>query len=285
MIAGALLFGLIAMFGYGLANTYSLPLAKRLNPARFLFLRGLATCAVVAAAAIPTLYRLADWRAGLAAFAIGVLGYLPPLAFTHGIKVSRIGIVAPIAGTAPLLTVLLSALVLHTHLQSIQWLGVAVIVLANIAVSVNFRSLRDSNILRLASGVPFALITAVLWGVVFFLIIYPTRSLGPWVAALMMELGVTMAAGVHVLLKREPLLLKESVKPRLVANAALIALGTLCYTIGIKSFNIGLVAILANSNAVVSIIAASFVHHERLTRSEKILATLLVAGVVLVSIA
>lgn len=95
MIAGSILFGLMAMFGYGLANVYSLPIARRFGSARFLLIRGLAICAILAVTAIPTLGSLRDWRAALAALAIGVLGYLPPLAFTHGIKMSRISIVAP----------------------------------------------------------------------------------------------------------------------------------------------------------------------------------------------
>jgi len=284
MVAGAILFGLVSMVGYGLANVYSLPIAKRVGPARFLFLRGLAICLILIVTAIPTMHHLANWRATIAAFAIGLLGYLAPLAFTHGIKISRISIVAPIAGTAPFITVLLSALLLGTHVGSVQWLGIMLILAANIAVSLNFRSLRDSNVLKLASGVPYALVAALLWGVVFFLIIYPTRSLGPWLSALLMEIGVTAAAAVHVWLRHEGFAFKQAVSRPMLANALLIAGGTLGYTIGVHSFNIGIVATLSNSTAVVSIIAATLVHHERLTHNEKILAALMTLGVVVVSV-
>lgn len=285
MIAGAILFGLISMFSYGLANTYSLPLAKRHGPARFLLLRGIVVCAILLVLAIPNLHYLSNWQAVLAALGIGIFGYLPPLAFTHGIKISRISIVAPIAGTAPFITVLLSVLLLNTHLHGIQWLGIAVIILANIAVSVNFRSLRSSNILKLASGVPYALVAALLWGLVYFLLIYPTRSLGPWVSALLLEFGLVIAATVHLKFKREELQVAKAADKLLIFNAVVIALGTLGFTIGVKYFNVGLVAALANSTAVVSIIAATLVHHERLTRMEKVLAAFMIAGVVLVSIA
>lgn len=285
MILGAILLGLLSMVGYGLANTYSLPLAKKHGPARLLMLRGITTCLILFLTAIPSLNRARDWRAMLATFLIGILGYLPVLAFTHGIKVSRVSIVAPISGTSPFITVLLSVLIIGAHLHSLQWLGIALIVAANIAVSLNFKSFKESNVLKLSSGVPFALIAALLWGLVFFLLIYPTRSLGPWLSALMIEIGVMIAAGSHVWLRHEPFMFKESVKGPMIANACLIVLGTLSYTIGVHSFNIGLVAALSNSTAIISITAATIVHHERLTRSEKILAVLMGIGVVLISIA
>lgn len=284
MIAGAILLGFISMVSYGLANTLALPLARRLNSARLVLLRGLVVCALLAVISLPTLGHMADWRAALGTLALGVLGYVPLLAFTQGIKISRISIVAPIAGTAPLITVLLSVLVLHSHLHSMQWVGVLLIILANAVVSVNFRSLRDSNILKLASGVPYGLVAALLWGVVFFLIIYPTRSIGPWLSALLMEVGVALAAAVHVWLRREAFMLKETRKPSLIWNAALLAAGSLAYTVGVKYFHVGLVAALSNSTAVVSIIAATRLHHERLTRVEKILTAIMVVGVVLISI-
>lgn len=286
MIAGSLLFGMMAMLSYGLMQVYSQPLAKRFEPARFIMLRGVVVCALLIAATAPTLYKLAGgWQAAIAAVAIGVFGYLPPLAFTHGIKVSRVSIVAPIAGTAPFITVLLAAVFLHMRLQGFQWVGIVLIVLANIAVSLNFRSLHDSNVLKLASGVPYGLIAAAGWGVVALLIVYPTRSLGPWAAALMMEIGVLAAAMAHVFFRREPFMLAQAATKPVAANAVLICIGTLAYAIGVKSFHVGIVAALANSTGVVAIVAATIIHGERLTRAEKILAVLMVLGVALISLA
>jgi len=285
MILGAIILGLLSMVGYGLANTYSLSIAKKVGSARLLFLRGLTTCSVLFLTAIPSLSKARDWRAVLATLLIGIFGYLPVLAFTQGIKVSRVSIVAPISGTSPFITVVLSALFIGTHLHTLQWTGIVLIVAANIAVSLNFKSLRSSNILQSASGIPFALAAALGWGLVFFMLIYPTRSLGPWLSAFMIEVGVMVAAGVHVCLRHEPWMLGEAKKGPMMANALLIVLGTLCYTVGVHSFNIGLVAALSNSTAIVSIGSATIVHREHLTRNEKILATLMGVGVILISLA
>lgn len=273
------------MFSYGLANTFTRPIIHRLGAARMLWVRGLAIVALLAVAALPAYAHLANWKAALAAVGIGVFGYLPPLAFSHGIKLSRISIVTPIASTAPLITVILSTVFLHTKLHGLQWWGIGVVVLANVLASVNFRSLRDSNILKMASGVPYALVASVGWGVVAFLLVYATRWLGPWIASLLLEVGVVLAAAVHVWLRREPFVPKEATRKDVMVNGALIALGTLSFTIGLRSFNVGLVATLGNSNAVVSIIAATLWHHEHLTRAEKYVAGLMVFGVVLVSLA
>jgi uncharacterized membrane protein len=113
------------MFGYGLGNVYAQPLAKRLGTVRSMFARGIVLCLLIGGTAIPSLLHPLDWSAVLAAFAMGVAGYLPLLAFTHGIKNGRLSVIAPIAGSSPFVTVLLSVLFLGAHLHLVQWWGCA----------------------------------------------------------------------------------------------------------------------------------------------------------------
>lgn len=272
------------MFGYGIGNVYIQPYAKLLGTTRSVFVRGVVMCALIGITAIPSLLHVHDWRAVLAAFGVGVLGYLPLLTFTQGLKTSRISVVVPIAGSSPLITVLLTALFLHVHLHGVQWLGVLVILAANIAVSVNVRSLRDSNALKLGSGIPYGLLTALGWGLVFFLIIYPTRSIGPWLSAFLLEFGVLVGAGIHITLRGGDYGWKYLTSRLTIVNALLIGGGTLAFTVGVRYFNVGLVAALGNSMAAVSVIGATLVHHERLTKKEKVLAACMVLGVIAITL-
>lgn len=285
MIATAIICGLVSMIGYALANVSSQPLARRLGNAQIIYLRGLTVALVLAIASIPSVDRLDNFGYVLYALGLGLVGYLPLLAFTHGIKISRVGIISPIASTSPLVTVLLAFFILHSPLTGVQWLAVALVIFANISASVNLKNLKESNIANLATGVPFALMAAVGWGLFYFALVYPTRELGPWLSAFLTELGVTLAAGIHLLISREKIAYKEALKPGVVGNGLAIVIGTIAFTVGISKANISIVAALSNSMAFLSFVLAAYFFKERLNRSEAVAAILMVAGVVLLTAA
>jgi drug/metabolite transporter (DMT)-like permease len=156
---------------------------------------------------------------------------------------------------------------------------VLAVVAANVAMSVNLRSLRDSNVLKLASGIPYGLLAALGWGVIYFLIVYPTRSIGPWLSAFLLEVGVTLSAGLHIILRGDKFEVKDVASRLVILDAILIAVGTLGFTVGVKYFNVGIVAALGNSVAAISVIGATIIHHERLTIKEKVLAAFMITGV------
>ena len=282
--AMAIVYGVLSMVGYGLANVTAQPLAKKLGPAQLLFLRGFAGAGVLAVGAAAT------WRphmhAGqiLLALGIGAAGYLPVLAFTQGIRVSRISIVAPVSGTSPLITVLLSFLVLGSPIHTLQWGAIAVVIGANIAMSVDVRNWRNSSIAQLSSGVPFALMAAVGWGCFYFLLVYAAKWLGPWLSAFLVEVGVTLAAGVHLLVSGQHVQLRAAVSRPVIINSLLITLGTIAYAIGVSRYNVGVVAVLSNSTAIVSAVAATYLFHEHLTKKEKQAAAVMIAGVIALTV-
>ena len=72
---------------------------------------------------MPGLWRLHARASLLGTVGLGVAGYAPVLAFAHGVRVSRLGVVAPVAGTSPLVSVLLSAVVLGVPIGPVQWGG------------------------------------------------------------------------------------------------------------------------------------------------------------------
>ena len=284
MILLAVLFGLLSMVGYAFSGITSQPLAKKLGNAQVIFLRGLTVIVVLAAASISSIHHLQDVHYVVYALVLGVLGYLPLLAFTHGIKISRIGIVSPIGGCSPLITVLLAYFLLSTALSGLQWLAIALIVAANIGVSVNVKSLKDSNIVNLASGVPFGLAAAIGWGVFYYALIYPTRALGPWLSALLVEIGVTVGAGIHILAAKQRPVFRQSASKGVIASGLSVVLGTVGFTVGVDKYNVGIVAALSNSMALLSFLLAAYFFKEKLNRTEAVAAVVMVIGVVLISI-
>lgn len=281
----AVVFGLVSMLSYGLANAFSRALSQELGPPQMLFLRSWTMISILLVASLPSLVIPHDWRVVAATIALGMFGYLPVLAFTHGIKSSRIGIVAPIAGTSPLITVLLAFAFLGTAIHAGQWVAITMVALANIIVSVDIRNWRQSNALQLSSGIPYAVFAAIGWGIFFFLLVPAATSLGPWLATLCVELGVAIASGVHIWATRQPVAMRDALKPDVIMNGILICIGTLAFTVGVRYFNVGIVAALSNSTALVAAVLATYMFHERLNRTEKIAGAVMVLGVVIIVLA
>lgn len=280
----SVLFGLMSMAAYGCANAYSKPLSQEFGPTQALFLRGLTISVILAFAALPSIHYFHNWQAVVATLLLGVVGYIPVLAFTHGIKESPIGVVAPIAGTSPLITVFLSFLFLGVSLHGLQWLAILAIIVANIAVSINLKNWRQSALLKRSSGIPFALIAALGWGVFFFLLVPISRTLGPWLAAFLIELGVTGAAGLHVAIAKKKVRMKHGMRPAIIANGLLICIGTLCYTVGVRYFNIGIVVALSNSTAVMASILGMYLFHEHLHFKERVASIIMILGIIVISV-
>jgi drug/metabolite transporter (DMT)-like permease len=280
----AILLGLISMISYGLSNVYSQPLAKKLGAAQLLFLRGIIVSILLAIAAFISHAPFTNFSEILLTVGLGIAGYLPVLAFTHGIKISRISIMAPISGTSPFVTVLLSALLLGITIHTFQWIAIIVIIGANVVMSMDLKNWRNSQALKLSSGIPYALIATVGWGCFYFFLVYATNWLGPWLSACLVEVGVTLAAGAHVLFGKKKIFYKQTFSRAVVLNSILLCIGTIGYTVGVRYFNIGIVASLSNSTAIVSALAATYLFHEHLTKKEKLAASAMIAGIIVLTL-
>ncbi len=276
--------GLISMFAYGFASAFSKPLANKFDPIQVIYLRGLIICLILAILSIPHYQDLAHIKYIFLALGLGIVGYLPSLAFMYSIKNSPLGIVAPIAGASPFITVLLSFIFLNIPIKSLQWLAIFLIIIANMVVAINIRDWRRSNIFKLSSGVPFALMATIGWGLFYFLLVPITKHIDPWLSALFVEVGVTLMASLHIQLTNRKLSIKDIKKNPIILNGILICLGTLGFTIGVQYFNVGIVETLSNSTALITIVLSIYLFHEHLHLKERLSSLIMILGIIILSI-
>lgn len=280
----SIIFGLFSMIAYGVSNVLLRPLSEKLGSVQILFLRGVTIVLVLAVASLIDFQYFTNWQQIIITVILGVLGYLPALAFTEAIKKAPIGIVAPVAGISPLITILLSFFLLKAALSPVQWIAISVVVISSIAITFNFNNFKKRGLVKISSGVMLAFAAAFGWGIFYFLLIIMTKNIGALFAAFLVELGVFIAAATHLLVIKKKINIKDSLQPAVIFNGILICIGTVAFTIGVRYFNIGIVTALSNSTALVASLLGVHLFKEHLTAKVRIAALIIIASIAVLSI-
>ena len=180
----------------------------------------------------------------IVALVISILGYFPLLFFMKALAIGKMGIVSPIASSYTLLTVVFAIIFYHETLSAGQLIAIFGIILGIILISINFRDFKNSHLFDPKSGVPYALLAALTWGVYFFLIRIPTAHLGTYFVSFLVELVILVCALFSLLLSKKPMFEFPDRKSLsfLFFVSLTVSIGVLTYY---QAFNIGSVSIVS----------------------------------------
>jgi transporter family protein len=281
------IYGLLAMIALGLSNALSKsPILKEGNRVT-VFYRGVAASIVLGL--LLFIFRksiIISWTYIVMMALVGFVGYVALISLFHAFRVGKVGAVMPIANASVVITVLLALLFYNETLAALQFAGLGLIVLGVVLISIDFKDIRRSSIFDAKTGIQTALLVCLLWGAMFFLFKIPVLALGAILAGFLLEFSIFLYSGIHLLAAGRSLRLASAraVMPMLVIGiltgiaTGLISLGT--ETAGI-SFIMGLVA----AAPLVVALYGRIVYRERLTNIQWISALIIVAGIVMMSIA
>jgi len=284
-ISFGIIFGLIAMFGFGIANALVKIPTKKIGIIRTIFVRGIFSSLMLF---LILLFFLPETNFDLTyifiAVIIAIIGYIPLATFFKAIKSGKVGIITPIANSSIIFTVLLSIIFLKESLLATQILAILLIVVGIILTSINFKDLKNSNLFRLESGIPYALVSAILWGVVFFLLKIPVNVLGPILTSFIVEFGIMIFSILHIKVANDPFNFPNRKMLIHIFFIALFAIvGSLFFNLGIERSSVSIVAALTFSAPLVSTLYGKIVYKEKLTTIQYSALFLILLGVILIS--
>jgi drug/metabolite transporter (DMT)-like permease len=208
----------------------------------------------------------------------GVLGAAGISALYRGLAVGRMGVVAPIAATAPLIPVAVG-LARGERPSALQGVGMG---LALVGVVLTGREHDSAVRRRVASGAGFGLIAAATFG--GSLITLDEAANGdPYWATFVIRVASSLAVAVVLLATRSPVRAPRSLWPALTVIAVLDIAGTVLFAVSTTKGLISVVSVLVSLVPVFVAFLARFVLRERLERVQLGGAALAVAGVALIS--
>ena len=171
---------------------------------------------------------------------LGVMGALNFLAFIflyrafhHGV----VSVVAPIAYTYPVVTAVLSVVILGAVLSLVQALAITAVIAGVVLLSTRFSELRSAGggiPARLTAGVGSAVGASLFFGVVYIGVGYATPLLGFVLPAVLLR-GIGSGIGFAA----APALREKVFPSRLSLSSTILAMGIL-ETIGFLSFSYGI---------------------------------------------
>ena len=204
--------------------------------------------------------------------AIGIAGLY------KGLAVGRMGVVAPITATSPLIPVVVG-LARGERPATLQYAGMA---LALLGVVLAAREAEKGVIeRRVAAGVGFAAVAFVGFGSTQ-LALDAASDYDPYWATFVLRLTFTVVLVAAYLVARAAAP-PRALLPSLLAIGLLDVGGTLLFAIATSKGLVSVVAVLASLFPVIVIVLAHFVLHERLARIQYAGGALALAGAALIS--
>lgn len=208
----------------------------------------------------------------------GVLGAAGISSLYRGLTIGRMGVVAPIAATAPLIPVTVG-LARGERPSALQGIGMG---LALVGVVLTGREHDSETGRRVASGAGFGLIAAATFGGSLIGLDQAANS-DPYWATLVIRAASTFAVAAALLITRSPVRAPRSVWPTLTVIAVLDVGGTVFFAVSTTKGLISVVSVLVSLVPVFVAFLARIVLHERLERVQLAGAATAIAGVALIS--
>lgn len=279
-----ILFGIIAMLGWGFSDFFAAMAARKTSVIKTLIWSQIVGTLML----IPALlfFRFPDISFNyLMLILIGAfLNIIALLAFYKGLQVGNVSVISPISSAYAAITVVLSLIFLNEKLNALQAAGISLSILGTILASFKLRDLMKLKLENIVSGVRYGLIAMLSWGIAFVFIGILVKNLGWLFPPLLIK-----TAGIFYILAYAGTAKKNISFPK---NAALIvALIGILETIGFLSIGAGIsfeqtsiVVPVSSTYALMTVILAQIFFKEVIEVNQKIGVAAVLLGLVLLAI-
>lgn len=283
-----IIFGLVAMFGLGLNAAISKYPTQKIGNRQMMVWREIFIVAfllVPAAFLIPETDISLKWLIITIIFSLTV-GYFPLSFFIKALEKGKVGLVVPISNSYVIFTFLLSSLFYGEEINLTKILALVIIISGLFLLSFNPKDLKGSDIFKLSSGLPYALITCLGWGIVFFYFKMPVNYLGPVLTSLVTEAGILVSSYINLKIKKEKLILpSKKVFLALIIGGIFLVIGSISFNLGLKITNQA--SVMSTINAASPLVAALYgfiVYKERLKSRQWLGVLVLILGIITISL-
>ncbi len=266
-----MIYGLIAMLGWGIGNFSAAQLSRKIGALRAMLWNtiGVFTLMVLALPFLKQGFLLASWRDFFLLVTGGLLLTIGGVSYYKGVSLGKVSLVAPLAASWPMIIVLI-ALSSGKEIVSItNGLGVSLIVIGTIAAALKTRS--SEKVFRLSDpGIGYALVALFAWSGAFYLFAITLTS-SAWLPA---NVFFMLWASIFTYLYSKLRQVKIPFPPTRTAIQYILlstvsaTIASLAYSLGVRSSQTSLTAAAANANPAITVLLAWIFLKEWLTKRQ-----------------
>jgi drug/metabolite transporter (DMT)-like permease len=283
-ISQGVIFGLLAMIGFGMSNAMSRIPSQALGGIKTIFYRGLGVNILQFFILIFLFPKVIVWQGVLIAFVIAIFSYLPIMFFYKGLNLGKVGLISPVANSSAIVTILLAVVFFREALNFSQIASGVLIIIGIVFLSVNFKELKNSQLFKISSGVPFALAACIGWGIFFFVLKYPVTLIGPILTSVIIQFFILIISAIHLRATRTDFSLPAGFAKYFIPIALFSVLGPLAYNYGIKTSAVSLVAMFYMANPLLATVYARIAYKEKLSVQQYAAICVIIIGVAGISL-
>lgn len=224
---------------------------------------------------------LANWKLLVS---LGILNLVANYSLFYGLRQGKLSVVSPVVATFSVYTVALSCIYLGERPTLFQWVGIVTAITGILVIATHFRQVRFSATWGFLPGVGAGLVSAVSFGVQFFLFKYAVDELGPILPILIFRAMTVSALLLDSGVRNTPVWIADR-KPvaALLVAGVFDALAYFLYNSGIQREYASLVVTMCGIYPAFTILLAHLFLRERLTRFQWGGAVLILAGIAFIS--
>jgi len=285
----AIFYSIISLFGSGLNNGIAKKYTKTIGPTKLIVYRNIF---MVTALFIFLLLSIGsatfDIKYMIGAFLLSSFSYFGLFFFYKGLVIGKVGIVAPLSSSRIIISSLIGIILLNEVLTAWQFIIVCIIFIGTIIISINVGSIRQSAILDKKSGVNYAILAALVWGITFPFFSYFSQKLGVLLFALILESAVLFMSSMQTILSKEQIGANKKLVRRNLVGIILLGItgliGSLFMNFGYETGQISITTAITGANPMVSTIYAMIVYKEKLCKQQTFAIFLIIGGIVALSL-
>src|SRR3989344_6565231 len=282
--------GLLSMLGWGLSDFLGAVFSRKISYLLTIFWMQIAGFSFALIYFFINFSSLTSDITNILKFApiLAVCGFLNAagyLAFFKVFKNGQISLVSPIGGSAILITVIFSLIFLNENPQSNQIMAIILIISGIVLISIDIKELFKIKKLNILPGVKEGLVAMFCWGILIFLLTIPSRTMGWFLTVFISRLFTVLFLFFAIIIKKQEF--KVNLRPPfliLLLTAGLLdVISFFAYTIGIRGESVFIVAPIATSYPIITIILAKIFLKEKFVFNQILGIISVIAGLVLVS--
>ncbi|MCX6709711.1 MAG: DMT family transporter [Candidatus Woesearchaeota archaeon] len=283
MIEIGVIFGIISMFAWGISDFLAARSVKKESVFSVFFWSQMASTLLLF-----ILFRKFDFS-GISAKALifiiitSVVDIVAYLAYYKAFSVGKTSIISPVVSCWAAVTVVLSVILFGEKLSAVQVLGILLAIFGSVFISFKIHEIRGRKIK--SKGLGLAVIAMLAWGSQVVFIRALVGELGWFMPTILIKLALIPIAFIYAKASKQGLnLSKKSIVP-MIAVGALESIGFLAISYGINSAYASIVAPVSAAFPLVTILLARIFFKETMEGNQKIGAIMIIAGIILLSVA